>query len=358
MLRRHWESAKDGEGQVVLLSAPAGFGKSRIAATFRGEVRSTASACPQYFGSPFHTASPFYPFIGQLEWTAGITRADSALQKLDKLEAVLEEAAEEKSESARLLAALLSIPCGDRYAPLQINKQVQKQRTMDELLERLIGPSVRGPTLAIFEDAHWFDPTSLELMGAAVRRAAHQPMMIVVTHRPELLPPWLELGHVTLLKLSNLARRDAIALIRKAAGDKALPDPLVGRFPPRRRVCRFLSKRLRGQSWSWAIWKSETTATSYATRVASSLFPPRCRTPSSRDSIDWEPQERSPRRIDHRQRVSLRTHCGGAPGPSRQARSRLGPPRSLRPWSTGRATELTLPVQACTDSRRRVPDCA
>jgi class 3 adenylate cyclase/predicted ATPase len=227
LLRRHWESAKDGEGQVVLLSAPAGFGKSRIAATFREEMRSAASACPQYFGSPFHTASPFYPFIGQLEWAAGITRADSAPQKLDKLEADLEGAAEEKSESARLLAALLSIPFGDRYAPLQINEQVQKQRTMDELLERLIGPSVRGPALAIFEDVHWFDPTSLELMGLAVRRAVHLPMMIVVTHRPEFLPPWLELGHVTLLKLSNLARRDAVALIRKAADGKALPDPLV-----------------------------------------------------------------------------------------------------------------------------------
>ena len=98
---------------------------------------------------------------------------------------------------------------------------------MDELLERLIGPSVRGPALAIFEDVHWFDPTSLELMGLAVRRAVHLPMMIVVTHRPEFLPPWLELGHVTLLKLSNLARRDAVALIRKAADGKALPDPLV-----------------------------------------------------------------------------------------------------------------------------------
>jgi class 3 adenylate cyclase/predicted ATPase len=227
LLRRHWERARDGEGQVVLLSAPAGFGKSRIAATFREEVRPLASACPEFFGSPFHTASRFYPFIGQLEWAAGISRADSASQKLDKLEALLEGAEEERSKSATLLAALLSIPFGDRYAPLQINEQVQKQRTMDELLERLISSSVQGPALAIFEDVHWFDPTSLELMGVAVHRAAHLPIMILVTHRPEFLPPWLELGHVTLLKLSNLARRDAIALIRKAADDKALPDPLV-----------------------------------------------------------------------------------------------------------------------------------
>ena len=227
LLRRHWESAKESEGQVVLLSAPAGFGKSRIAATFREEMRGSATACPQYFGSPFHTASPFYPFIGQLEWAAGITRTDSAPQRLEKLEAVLVGGGEERLELAPLLAALLSIPFGDRYAPLQINEQVQKQRTMDELLARLIGSSVRGAALTIFEDVHWFDPTSLELMGVAVRRAVHLPMMVVVTHRPEFLPPWLELGHVTLLKLSNLARRDAVALIRKAADDKALPDSFV-----------------------------------------------------------------------------------------------------------------------------------
>ena len=98
LLRRHWESAKESEGQVVLLSAPAGFGKSRIAATFREEMRGSATACPQYFGSPFHTASPFYPFIGQLEWAAGITRADSAPQRLEKLEAVLVGGEEERLE--------------------------------------------------------------------------------------------------------------------------------------------------------------------------------------------------------------------------------------------------------------------
>ncbi|MGC1558304.1 MAG: hypothetical protein WA820_00500, partial [Bradyrhizobium sp.] len=79
----------------------------------------------------------------------------------------------------------------------------------------------------MFEDAHWFDPTSLELMGLAIRRAADLPIMIVVTYRPEFSPPWLELPHVTLLKLSNLGKRDVVELIREAAGGKTLPDPVV-----------------------------------------------------------------------------------------------------------------------------------
>jgi class 3 adenylate cyclase/predicted ATPase len=227
LLRRRWNLVKDGEGQIALLSAPAGFGKSRIAAAFREGLRDTSMSCLQFFGSPFHTSSPFYPFIGQLEWAAGIARTDSEAQKLDKLEAVLEGPTEIKSDCAPLLAALLSIPFAGRYPPLQINEQVQKQRTMDALLEQLIALSPRGPVLAVFEDAHWFDSTSLELMGVFIRRAADLPVMIVVTHRPEFSPPWLEMGHVTLLKLSILGRSDVVELIREAAGGKLLPDLVV-----------------------------------------------------------------------------------------------------------------------------------
>ena len=82
--------------------------------------------------------SPFYPFIRQLEWAAGIVRTDTAAQKLDKLEGILEGTAESRNEAAPLLAALLSIPFWERYPPLQINELVQKQRTMEILEEQLI----------------------------------------------------------------------------------------------------------------------------------------------------------------------------------------------------------------------------
>ena len=125
------------------------------------------------------------------------------------------------------MAALLSIPFGQRYPPLQINEQVQKQRTMEALLEQLVLLSSRGPVLVVFEDAHWIDPTSLELMSAVVRRRGGSPAMVIVTHRPEFTPPWLDFGHVTMLKLSHLGRSQVLELIHKAAGGKALPDPIV-----------------------------------------------------------------------------------------------------------------------------------
>jgi class 3 adenylate cyclase/predicted ATPase len=230
MLRRRWDAAKDGDGQLVLLSAPAGFGKSRMTEAFRQQLGDESNLCLQFLASPFYVNSPFYPFIKRLEWDAGIERTDSDTRKLDKLEAILEGSADDKHEAAPLLAALLSIPFAGRYPPLQVNELVQKQKTMEVLEEQLITLSTRAPGLLVFEDAHWIDRTSLELMGRIARRLASVPMMMVVTYRPEFAPPWLDLGHVTVLTLNQLGRGQVVDLIYKAAGGKTLPEPIVGQI--------------------------------------------------------------------------------------------------------------------------------
>src|ERR1700688_1200176 len=131
LLRSRWDQAKDGDGQLILLSGPAGFGKSRMTQAFREDLRDSSITCLQYFGSPFHVNSAFYPFIRQLEWAAGIVRTDTGPRKLDKLEAVLENSANERADPAALIADLLSIQFGERYPPMQLTEAVQKQRTME-----------------------------------------------------------------------------------------------------------------------------------------------------------------------------------------------------------------------------------
>jgi predicted ATPase/class 3 adenylate cyclase len=227
LLRRRWDYAKEGDGQLVLLSAPAGFGKSRLTQSFREHLDDSSIACLQYFGSPFHVNSPFHPFIRQLERAAGMVRTDSAVQNLDRLESILEGPAESRIEDVSLLAALMSIPFGERYPHLQITELVQKQRTMELLEEQLVLISRRAPVLVIFEDAHWIDPSSLELMNSAIRRMANLPVMMIVTHRPEFASPWLNLGHSTVLKLNQLGRSQVIELIQKAAGGKTLPEAVI-----------------------------------------------------------------------------------------------------------------------------------
>ena len=184
--------------------------------------------------------SPFYPFIRQLEWAAGIARQIRPAKSSTSWDAFWRARPKEESKAAPLLAALLSIPFGERYPPLQINELVQKQRTMEILEEQLIQLSSGGPVLVVFEDAHWIDPTSLELMNNnAIRRVADVPVMIIVTHRPEFSQlPWLDLGHVTMLKLnSSWGRSEVMDLIHEAAGGKILPETIVAQIAAKLGVC-------------------------------------------------------------------------------------------------------------------------
>ena len=165
----------------------------------------------------------------QLEFAAGLHRGDSADQKLDKLEAALAGPADTVAEAVPLLAALLSIPYAQRYPQLEtiMSDLVRKQRTMHVIEEQLALLSERGPLLIVFEDTHWADPTSIELLGRILRRVAGLRAMVIANFRPEFVPPWLELGHVTLLTLNQLGRRQVDELIDTTAAGVTLPEPVI-----------------------------------------------------------------------------------------------------------------------------------
>jgi class 3 adenylate cyclase len=163
LLRQRWAYASEGDGQLVLLSAPAGVGKSCLTQAFRESLDGVRPNSLQLFGSPFHTNSAFHPFISSLEWMSGIVRSDPPLRKLEKLEAVLRPALVGDADAAPLMAALLSIPFGERYPALEINEQVQKQRTMEVIEQQVVLLTGIGPALILVEDAHWMDATSLQL---------------------------------------------------------------------------------------------------------------------------------------------------------------------------------------------------
>ena len=155
------------------------------------------------------------------------SRAAAPAAKLDKLEALLKPTAKNAPRDVALIAELLAVPTDGRYPALAVSPQQKREMTLAALLDQLDGVAAQGPVLIVFEDAHWIDPTSLDLLDRTVARVADLPVLLVVTSRPELQPTWVGQPHVTMLPLSRLGRRDSAGIIGGVTKGKALPDAVV-----------------------------------------------------------------------------------------------------------------------------------
>ena len=232
LLLRRWSRAKRGEGQVVLLSGEAGIGKSRLTAALLERLSGEATARLRYFCSPQHTDSAFYPIIGLIERAAGLAHDDKPQAKLDKLDAALARTSTSPADAA-LLAEMLSLPNDGRYPALELAPDQRRQKTLEALTVQLAELARQQPVLTIFEDAHWVDPTSLEVLGRTVDWIKTFPALLIVTFRPEFNAPWVGQSHVTSLMLNRLGGRESAAIIAHLAGNKALPADVLAEIVER-----------------------------------------------------------------------------------------------------------------------------
>jgi predicted ATPase len=180
----------------------------------------------RYFCSPYHQDSALFPFIDQSGRAAGFARDDPHAAKLEKLETLLARAAP-PDEDVALLADLLSLPASERHPLPNLSPQRKKERTLEALLRQLEGLARQQPVTMVFEDAHWIDPTSRELLDLTAERVRNLAVLLIVTFRPEFQPPWTGQPQVTMLSLNRLDRRDRTALVEQIAGGKALPDEVI-----------------------------------------------------------------------------------------------------------------------------------
>jgi predicted ATPase/class 3 adenylate cyclase len=230
LLLRRWEQAKRGEGCVVLISGEPGIGKSRIVESIVERLSNEPHTRLRHFCSPHHQDSALYPTITRLERAAEFRREDTAEQRLAKLERVLCQATDDLSEAVPLLAALLSIPTGDRYPPLNLTPKKQKEKTFHALVAQVEGLAAKRPVLMVSEDVHWKDPTSLELLDLTVDRVASLSVLLIITYRPEFIPPWTGRSHVTLLSLNRLPLRHRTEMITHVTGGKVLPKEIANQI--------------------------------------------------------------------------------------------------------------------------------
>src|SRR5215510_3009489 len=221
LLLRRWSQAKNGEGQVVLISGEAGIGKSRLTAALLESIAAEPHTRLRYFCSPQHTDSAFYPIIGQMERAAGLLHDDTPQQKLDKLDALLAQTSTSIQDVA-LIAEMLSLPNDGRYPAFELTPQQRRQKTLEALTVQVETLSRQYPVLMIFEDAHWADPTSLESFGRLVDRMRTLRVLLLVTLRPEFDAPWVGRPYVAALTINRLAEHEAGAMIDRIVGNMLL----------------------------------------------------------------------------------------------------------------------------------------
>jgi len=224
LLLRRWQQAKGGEGRIVLVAGEPGIGKSRLTAELSQRIEGEPYTRLRYFCSPHHQDSALYPFIVQLERAAGFVREDNAEEKLGKLKLLLAPASPSNDDIA-LVAELLSLP--SRAGDLNLSPQRKREKLFEALFKNLEASARGRPLLIVFEDAHWIDPTSRELLDMTVDRVERRPVLLIVTFRPEFQHARSGQPNVTVMALNRLGGRDGAALVERLVGNTGLARETV-----------------------------------------------------------------------------------------------------------------------------------
>jgi predicted ATPase len=210
-----------------LLCGEPGIGKSRIVEALLERIADLRQVRVRCQCSAYFTASALHPFARQLAQAAGLLPTDPPATKLDKLEHMLTESGQAVPEIASLFAGLLSIPAASRYPKLELTAESLKQRTVTALVDRVLRLAPRRPVLIVVEDAHWIDPSSEALISAAIDRVQDSCVLMVITYRPDYIPPWSGRTHLTMLMLNRLSRTQAADMVGELAVTEALSAEII-----------------------------------------------------------------------------------------------------------------------------------
>ena len=230
LLSSWWRGVEASEGHIVQLSGEPGIGKSRLVVDLVAKLTDKPVTTLRYYSSPYHQSSALHPIIKQLEDAARLLHDEPAEKKLDKLEDLLERTGEAVEATAPLLASLLSLPIESRYAPLNFTAHQLKLRTLEALEAWLVRLTGKQTTIMVFEDLHWADPTTLELLDRLVQRVRDLPVFLLMTFRPDFVSPWENRPHVKTLMLQRLPQSDCMQLAKAIAGAWQMPSSVLDRI--------------------------------------------------------------------------------------------------------------------------------
>jgi class 3 adenylate cyclase/predicted ATPase len=227
LLQRRWAQAKEGAGQVVLLSGEPGIGKSRLVQTLKEQVLAEGTTRIEFRCSPYHQNSALYPLIEHLQRLLQFQREDSPQGKLSKLQQMLVTYRFPQADTLSLLANLLSLPQPEGSPPLMLSPQKQKQKTQEALVAWIMEEAEKTAVYCAWEDLHWADPSTLEVLALFLEQIPTARIFSVLTFRPEFIPPWSARSYLTHLTLNRLGRSHVESMVEKVTGGKALPAEVL-----------------------------------------------------------------------------------------------------------------------------------
>ena len=227
LLLDRWQKVKEGDGQVIILSGTAGVGKSRLLHELKSHVQQEPHVLLHHQCSPYHNQSAFFPVIEQIEHAAQLTAREADADKIAKLKAYLPRLTESPIDPVLLIAELLSIPAENSRELSALTPQQIKNRTTSTLVDMLLAFSIQGPTLCVFEDAHWLDPSTLELLELIISRIDHARVLLIVSCRPEFRPTWITRANTTIHSLTRLSQTEVKTMIRDLLRGGSMPQPLL-----------------------------------------------------------------------------------------------------------------------------------
>jgi class 3 adenylate cyclase/tetratricopeptide (TPR) repeat protein len=227
LLRRCWEQAKAGEGQAVLLSGEPGIGKSRLVQTLKDQASAEGAARIEFRCSPYHQNSALYPITDHLQRLLEFAPHDPPQTKLAKLQQTLAHYRFPQADTAALLAALLSLPPPAGAPRLSLSPQRQKQKTQDALVAWLVEEAERQAVYCVWEDLHWIDPSTLEVLTLFLDRMPTSRLLTLLTFRPGFTPPWRPRPHITPLLLPRLGRPQVEMMVGRVTAGKPLPAEVL-----------------------------------------------------------------------------------------------------------------------------------
>src|SRR5262245_13730609 len=218
LLRDRWERAKQGEGQVVLLSGEPGIGKSRLVQELKEQVTAEGATRIEFRCSSYHQNSALYPIIEHLQRLLQFQRKETAQAKLDKLTQLLSHYRFPQADTLPLLASLLSLPHPEGYPPLTLSPQKQKQKTQEALVAWIIEEAEKTAVYCAWEYLHWVYPSTLEVLALFLAQVATTRLLAVLTFRPDFTPPWRPRSHITQLTLTHLVRQQVETMVEQMTG--------------------------------------------------------------------------------------------------------------------------------------------